>query len=250
MKINFFKRILFYFILSMLLVSRISLSMNNGIVFDGTRIIYPESEKNGVTFNITNNTERTYLLQSRVTSWYEDKNENGIIYDDNISNIPFIVVPPLSRFEPMEKITLHIRMINDILPKDRESVFSLSIKSIPNQERKVNEKRKLTLALQNNIKLFYRPNDLIKMNSASRLKSLKFEVTKNELVVKNPTPYYITLSELKVGDVNLLNAGERMIAPFDEKSYSFKLVPNIVVKWKIIDDDGRLSDVAERKIKI
>lgn len=249
MKINFFNLMLIFFILPMLLVSQFSFSKNNGITFDGTRVIYPESASNGVAFNITNNTNETYLLQARVKNWYEGRNESDAIYDNSINNIPFIVVPPLSRFESMEKITLHIRMTNDILPKDRESVFSLSIKSIPNQGSKNNEKNKLILALQNNIKLFYRPSNLVEMDSNSRLNSLIFEACESELVVKNPTPYYITLSELMIGDVNLLSSGERMISPFGNKSYSFKLSKNDIVKWKIIDDDGRVSDLAERKIK-
>ncbi|HGV9233730.1 TPA: molecular chaperone, partial [Providencia rettgeri] len=167
--INFYKKK--YFLYCLFLISYFSYSMNSGLLLEGTRVIYSENEKNGVTFNITNNTDKNFLLQSRILEWDKikssDEAKNNVLKKRNNDELPFIVVPPLSRFESEQKMTLHIQMIKDTLPKDRESIFSLSLKTIPSQE-KSDKNNKLIIALQNNIKLFYRPSDLIEMDSNSK----------------------------------------------------------------------------------
>ncbi|MGF7458388.1 fimbrial biogenesis chaperone, partial [Providencia rettgeri] len=221
------------------------------LLLEGTRVIYPENAKNGVTFNITNNTDKIFLLQSRILEWDNPKSSDEVI--DNIlkknkkCELPFIVVPPLSRFESEQKMTLHIQMIKDTLPKDRESIFSLSLKTIPNQERS-DKNNKLIIALQNNIKLFYRPSNLIEMDSNSKLNSIQFNISEKKLIVKNTTPYYLTLSKLSLNNINLLSNGDNMIAPFEELNYSSDKTLNNIIQWQILDDDGRMSEIAERII--
>lgn len=247
---NFYKKK--YFLYCLFLMSYFSYSMNSGFLLEGTRIIYSENTQNGVTFNITNNTDRTFLLQSRILEWNKIKSSDeavkkNILKKNNNDEFPFIVVPPLSRFEPEQKMTLHIQMIKDSLPKDRESIFSLSLKTIPNQE-KSDKKNKLIIALQNNIKLFYRPSDLIEMDSNSRLNSIQFNIDKKKLTVKNTTPYYLTLSKLSSNKINLLRNGDNMIAPFEEIDYLSDKELNNIIQWQILDDDGRMSRIAERII--
>lgn len=240
-----------YFFYCLFFMSYFSYSMNSGLILDGTRVIYPENAKNGVTFNITNNTDKIFLLQSRISEWDNPKSSDEVI--DNIlkknkkCELPFIVVPPLSRFESEQKMTLHIQMIKDTLPKDRESIFSLSLKTIPNQER-LDKNNKLIIALQNNIKLFYRPSNLIEMDSNSKLNSIQFNISDKKLIVKNTTPYYLTLSKLSSNNINLLSNGDNMIAPFEELNYSSDKTLNNIIQWQILDDDGRMSEIAERII--
>ena len=138
-------------------------------------------------------------------------------------------------------------MIKDTLPKDRESIFSLSLKTIPNQE-KSDKNNKLIIALQNNIKLFYRPSDLIEMDSNSKLNGIEFNINNKKLTVKNTTPYYLTLSKLSSNKINLLSNGNNMIAPFEEIDYLSDKELNNIIQWQILDDDGRMSKVAERII--
>ena len=247
--INFYKKK--YFLYCLFLISYFSYSMNSGLLLEGTRVIYSENEKNGVTFNITNNTDKNFLLQSRILEWDKikssDEAKNNVLKKRNNDELPFIVVPPLSRFESEQKMTLHIQMIKDTLPKDRESIFSLSLKTIPSQEKsdKIN---KLIIALQNNIKLFYRPSDLIEMDSNSKLNGIEFNINNKKLTVKNTKPYYLTLSKLSSNKINLLSNGNNMIAPFEEIDYLSDKELNNIIQWQILDDDGRMSKVAERII--
>ncbi|HHD7739212.1 molecular chaperone [Providencia rettgeri] len=247
--INFYKKK--YFLYCLFLISYFSYSMNSGLLLEGTRVIYSENEKNGVTFNITNNTDKNFLLQSRILEWDKikssDEAKNNVLKKRNNDELPFIVVPPLSRFESEQKMTLHIQMIKDTLPKDRESIFSLSLKTIPSQE-KSDKNNKLIIALQNNIKLFYRPSDLIEMDSNSKLNGIEFNINNKKLTVKNTTPYYLTLSKLSSNKINLLSNGNNMIAPFEEIDYLSDKELNNIIQWQILDDDGRMSKVAERII--
>ncbi|UEK61559.1 MULTISPECIES: fimbrial biogenesis chaperone [Providencia] len=246
---NFYKKKYFFYCL--FLMSYFSYSMDSGLLLEGTRVIYSENAKNGVTFNITNNTDKIFLLQSRISEWDKikstDEVKSNISKKNNIHELPFIVVPPLSRFEPEQKMTLHIQMIKDTLPKDRESIFSLSLKTIPNQE-KLDKKNKLIIALQNNIKLFYRPDNLIEMDLNSKLDSIQFNISEKKLIVKNTTPYYLTLSKLSSNKINLLSNGDNMIAPFGEVNYLSDKELNNIIHWQILDDDGRMSRIAERII--
>lgn len=47
----------------------------DGIKLQSTRVIYPGESHNGITFTVTNNTAKPFLLQSRVIPWQADEQE-------------------------------------------------------------------------------------------------------------------------------------------------------------------------------
>lgn len=101
----------------------------DGIKLQSTRVIYPGESHNGITFTVTNNTAKPFLLQSRVIPWQADEQDN--VSGNQSGGVPFIVLPPLQRLEASDALTLRIRLTRNTLPKDRESVFILSLKTIP-----------------------------------------------------------------------------------------------------------------------
>ena len=129
----------------------------DGIKLQSTRVIYPGESHNGITFTVTNNTAKPFLLQSRVIPWQADEQDN--VSGNQSGGVPFIVLPPLQRLEASDALMLRIRLTRNTLPKDRESVFILSLKTIPGQEKNT-DSASLTLAMQNNLKLFYRPEGM------------------------------------------------------------------------------------------
>lgn len=210
-----------------------------GIALESTRVIYPGTATKGITFTVTNRTEQTYLLQSRVVQW-------GMASDESApaSVAPFIVVPPLARFAPDEALTLRILLTKQDLPTDRESVFGLSLKAIPNQSPPGDESQneaKMILALQNNLKLFYRPASLVEMSAKARAEALRFSLQNNELKAHNPTPYYITLGEIKTDNQPVIPGEQRMLAPFSTVNLKLYGERPKSLSWQIIDDDGRLT---------
>nr|MDQ6119422.1 fimbria/pilus periplasmic chaperone [Klebsiella pneumoniae subsp. pneumoniae] len=90
-----------------------------------------------------------------------------------------------------------MRLTRNTLPKDRESVFILSLKTIPGQEKNT-DSASLTLAMQNNLKLFYRP-EMPEYDVSEFAREIRFISQSGELKVINPTPYYLTFRSLSVG---------------------------------------------------
>ena len=73
---------------------------------------------------------------------------------------PLVVLPPLQRVEPSERSVVRITKTPeaDRLPQDRESVFYFNLREIPPKSTKTNV---MQLALQTQIKLFYRPKAIV-----------------------------------------------------------------------------------------
>lgn len=234
-------------------------SEGEGIALESTRVIYPASEKNGIKFTVINRTPYVYLLQSRILPWGREELTAKRIHEgevnmsieptlQNKSEVatisPFIVLPPLIRFAPDDVITLRIRLTKNDLPKNRESIFILSLKAIPSQQKQADvfdeSGAKMVFALQNNLKLFYRPEGIAVMNANERAKALKFSKEGTQLMINNPTPYYVTLGQVKVDSIPLDLSQQRMLAPFSSAVYDLiHKDGDKMVSWQLIDDEGQ-----------
>lgn len=209
----------------------------DGIKLQSTRVIYPGESHNGITFTVTNNTAKPFLLQSRVIPWQADEQDN--VSGNQSGGVPFIVLPPLQRLEASDSLTLRIRLTRNTLPKDRESVFILSLKTIPGQEKNT-DSASLTLAMQNNLKLFYRPEGMPEYDVSEFAREIRFISQSGELKVINPTPYYLTFRSLSVGKYPVeKNALSKMIPPFGEQRYPLSSGARGQVTWSLIDGEGR-----------
>ncbi|MBC5027565.1 molecular chaperone, partial [Klebsiella pneumoniae] len=134
---------------------------------------------------------------------------------------------------------LRIRLTRNTLPKDRESVFILSLKTIPGQEKNT-DSASLTLAMQNNLKLFYRPEGMPEYDVSEFAREIRFISQSGELKVINPTPYYLTFRSLSVGKYPVeKNALSKMIPPFGEQRYPLSSGARGQVTWSLIDGEGR-----------
>lgn len=159
-------------------------SANAAIALDRTRAIINGDEKS-ISLNISNeNKQLPYLAQG----WIE--NEKG----EKITK-PFTVLPPVQRIEPNERSQIKIQSLPDVmsLPQDRESVFYFNLREIPPVSNKPNS---LQLALQTRIKLFYRPKLIIPSREQLEnpwQKELTLNRQGDKYIIKNPTPYYITI---------------------------------------------------------
>ncbi|OAT34601.1 fimbrial biogenesis chaperone [Proteus myxofaciens] len=241
---------------------------SNGVKLESTRVIYPGTAKNGINFTVTNQTSDLFLLQARVIPWGKieqnnNKNsvqdiavntENKAIEETAITDIetPFIVLPPLTRFEPEEAKTLYIRLTKNNLPQDRESVFTLSLKTIPSQSTPENAvlegKTKMVLAIENNLKLFYRPEGIENIGDEDRAKALSFSLQGSSLIVKNPTPYYITLNKVTLDSHEISLEKQRMLTPFSDEIYPLPSSHYKKVSWQIIDDYGQSTPLETKSL--
>ncbi len=211
-----------------------------GISFYVLRVIYPASAKQGVTLTMNNKSAAPYLVQSWIRPVDSKTGDVDLNYGGQ-PKMPFIVTPPLARLEANGELTLRIRSNGEALPADRESVFFISMKAIPAKEAtdKQEATGQMAVTVVSNMKLFYRPEGLAKRAVADVASQLRFHREGNTLVAENPTPYWLTFSQLQVGSSALDKPALRlMVPPKGLQRYALPQGANGNVSWKLIDEDG------------
>lgn len=221
--------------------------VRDGITLQSTRVIYPQTKTKGVTFALKNDTQGAYLIQSRVDNVSPDKLRTESTLQQQETS-PFVVLPPLRRLDAGEPLTLTIRRTHNIQPEDRESVFFLQIKAIPavstNNSGPVSAgKFRVMLALQNTLKLFYRPEKLPTMTLSQISDKLRFSQQQGKLTVSNDSPYFVTFYSLTVGGKAVAaEALFQMVAPFGQQTYPLASPSSGEISWQLINDYGRASE--------
>nr|WP_275369393.1 molecular chaperone [Xenorhabdus bovienii] len=204
-----------------------------GVVIGGTRIVYI-SDRKEASISISNpETDVSYLIQS----WVQDEN--------NETKVPFIITPPLFKLTAGNENILRIVKTGENLPNDKESLFWLNVKSIPGTVK--SDQNQLQITVKSRFKLFYRPVGLTD-NASIAYKALEFKIVGHKLIAENPTPYYISFSDLTTGN-NSINheiklAG--MISPYGQLSWDIPVKNINYVTWKTINDFGGVTPEEKR----
>lgn len=223
-----------------------------GLSFNQFRLVYPAEEKKGITWSLTNNTDRPYLMQS----WVRPMDFTTGLPAAEVDNkapaaaIPLMVTPPLKRLDPGEQLTLRIRLTEMSLPQDRESVFYLSVKGIPSIPDKASQTGgQLVIAVVNNMKLFYRPEGLPAGGVVKASRQLRFSLQNDVLVVDNPTPFYINFSQVTVGG-RPLPAGElsKLVPPKGQQRYPVTSGVRGTVEWQVLDEDSQRTPLQQQAL--
>ncbi|CNG41056.1 fimbrial biogenesis chaperone [Yersinia frederiksenii] len=213
-------------------------SVQASVVISGTRVIYPENQKE-VTVKVTNMGSGPVVLQS----WIDNGDVNA---RPETLKVPFVLTPPINRVEPNKSQTLRISYTGTTLPKDRESVFWLNVLEIPAKADANSKQNYLQMAYRSRIKLFFRPQGLIG-NPNDAAKSLVWTKVSGGLKATNSTPFHISL--VTVG-VNIGGKPSRiegqMISPND--SMKFALPDNSSVSTvdiEFINDYGAVNKLSQ-----
>ncbi|MDE9591027.1 molecular chaperone, partial [Xenorhabdus bovienii] len=79
-------------------------------------------------------------------------------------------------------------------------------------------------------------------------KTLKFRTDGHKLIVENPTPYYVSFSELTTenGIKNYEIQSPGMIPPFEQLSWDIPIKNINKVTWKTINDFGGITPEEKR----
>ena len=156
--------------------------------------------------------------------------------------VPFAVTPPLYRLDPKNAVQLRVNRLSDTLPADRESVFYLNNLAIPPKKGEKNYQKAvqsgLQFAVNTRIKLFYRPaaiNDAAAVKAAPE--KLTVTLSGKTIVVKNPTPWFVTMSQLVMNGKAIATNKDTMIAPFGELSLPAS-VQHGTFSYSTVDDRG------------
>ena len=214
-------KLLFLMLLTLCVINQAYAAVSLG----ATRVIYFAGEKQ-VKLPVINNDEKRYLIQSWIEN-SEGKKDNS-----------FVITPPLFSMQGKKENTLRIiDATNNKLPKARETLFWLSVKSIPAVEKSLANENMLQLAIISKIKFFYRPKDLT-ISPDENYKKLQFKRNNDTLIIKNPTPYFITMTELELGGKKLENT---MVPPFEDKSISIPTSAYGKLSFQTINDYGAIT---------
>lgn len=209
-----------------------SMNANAGVALGATRIIYPAGNKQ-VQLAVTNNDAKsTFLIQSWIDDAKGAKNNN------------FIITPPLFAMKGKKENSLRIiDTSNNQLANDRETLFWLNVKAIPAMNKEKASENSLQLAIVSRIKLFYRPQNLT-MPPDEAPEKLRFSHKEDSLVLVNPTPYYITVTELNAGKQSLSNT---FVPPYGESLVTLPPNAGREISYRTINDYGALTPVMKGK---
>lgn len=232
MKISFSS---FIFTLASVLIA---FSAHSAVIISGTRVIYPEKDKE-VSIKMNNNGKSPVLVQS----WIDSGDRNS--RPDN-AQAPFALTPPINRIDPGKGQSLRIRYTGEPLPKDKESIFYLNVLEVPAKVSNAEGKNMLQMAFRSRLKVFFRPSGLaISANDA--LQQLSWSRKGTTVTVSNPTPYFINLayfSEDREGKSSIGNGG--MIAPGATKTFTLSRNSGNYYPF-IINDYGAMRIIETEK---
>ncbi|QPR86566.1 fimbrial biogenesis chaperone [Aeromonas hydrophila] len=145
---------------------------------------------------------------------------------------PFAVTPPLAKLERDSQQLLRVHYAGSGLPEDRESMYWLAVQEIP---QKADGQNVVQLAVQQRIKVFYRPQGL-PGKAIEVPKALMLSLKEHKLTINNPTPYFINLSSVAQGERDL---GGDTIAPFGALVLpASDLASNAALSLTIVNDFG------------
>ncbi|MBC3378341.1 molecular chaperone [Serratia fonticola] len=216
------KKLLTVLVASLLVIAN---TVQAGVIIGGTRLIYDGAKKES-SLSINNPDKMPYLIQS----WVESTTEGG-------EKAPFMITPPLFRLNSGQENVLRIVYTGNNLPLDKESLYWMSIKSIPATKKDEGEnKNTLQIAVKTRIKLIYRPAGL-NGNPEEVADKLIWQRSGNSLKVTNPTPFYMNFQEVKVAGLEVKEV--TYVAPGATASFALPSGANSnSVSWKIINDYG------------
>ena len=182
------------------------------VTIGGTRVVYPLDQRE-VTVKLDNDSAAPSLVQVWMDDGHPDAKPGDI-------KVPFVITPPIFRMDAKKSQTLRVIYSGEALPTDRESVYWLNVLDIPPKAANKDDANVLQLAYRTRIKVFVRPPKLAgKPEDAPAQLSWKITAApggKGEaLSVSNPTPYYVSFSEVDVESSGHTYKNEQggMVAP-------------------------------------
>jgi len=224
-----------YLTLIFILLNLLWKSSFAGVTLTGTRIVFIEGQKEKIV-----RTSNKGDVPALVQVWID---EGQPAVEGTEHETPFMAIPPLFRIEPGKGQSVRVRYLGQSLPQDRESLFWFNLLEIPPEGGEDAPSERLTLAFKTRIKLFYRPLAL-KESSAEQGIKIDWKIGKNnQLVVTNPTPYYLSFYSVEVGAGNGKQAiSLSMLTPFSEQKIA--LPPTLrnetlsEINFELINDYG------------
>ncbi|TXE24477.1 molecular chaperone [Serratia marcescens] len=235
-----------------------------GFGLNRSRAVVMADGSKGTQVAALNNSDATYLVENRIYP------ANGLTgYPQAAPGAagvagapaPLIVTPPLRRLGPQARLPLRLLVTpGNALPTDRESLFFLSSKAIPSvPPRQAGaggaDGPRVVMALQQFIKLYYRPAGLKPhaIFDGDVAGQLQVRLAGGRLRVTNPTPYHIAFGVLSVGGKPVASEALRVLTPpKGEQDYPLPAGAGHAgerVTWRVIDEFGLVTDLQTQVLR-
>jgi len=233
-----------------------------GLVIQGSRIIYEEA-RGEATVQMQYVGDSPILLQA----WLET--EDGTGGNPGDGEVPFILMPAVTRLDPGNGQTIRILRTGEGLPQDRESLFyfnTLEVPPAPTAQVAAGDAF-MQFSIRGQFKLFYRPKGL-PAPADKAIEMMQFSLAETsedgrvQLRVRNTSLYHVTFSTVKLrapgaaADSDALasfrhdSPGVRMVPPMGEivlalewgsLSAGMPVPADVEVDFTIINDAGGLQ---------
>ncbi|MEQ0876892.1 fimbria/pilus periplasmic chaperone [Enterobacter vonholyi] len=199
---------------------------------EGTRVIIHQGELSA-SLTLSNSEKQPTMVQI----W----SDNGDpLTPPEKTTAPLIAVPPVFSMKPGEVRVVQIMLTSTgILSKDKESLFWLNIYQIPPNTAGVSGVMQVVLPLRLRMKVFIRPegvDDPVEQDGNKLLFSLQSTQNGQNIVVKNPTPWHMTLTNMSFMGTGI---GGVIVEPVSSVSIPVELGKGAQpLKYELINDHG------------
>lgn len=198
---------------------------------EGTRVIFNSGESVS-SVNLINSGEMPALVQL----WFD---EGDVFAAPENARTPVIAIPPVFRLQPGELRDIKLQLVSrDKLPRDREALYWLNIYQVPPNTFSPGTAKRVILPLRLRMKVFIRPATVLRPDETDgqRLQFRFKDNSRKVIIISNPSPWYMTLSALSVGNEN---TGGMMLAPGESKEVALRNKINSArVQYEIVNDHG------------
>jgi P pilus assembly protein, chaperone PapD len=225
----------------------ISINASAGVTLKGTRVIFDASK-----FSHSAVVKNTNAYDVIVQTWVDDGDLGN---QPNNAEAPIITKPSVFSLKKGESQVIELINISERNP-EREKLYWLNIHEIPPVNNGDNgEEQKLTLTMQTQYKVFYRPLGYEKFDK-KLLKDVIISSRCNDntdtndcsLTLDNKTSFHVNIAGVAIGDYIVENYPQ-VIKPNSLKTIPLSNNPNSdEVKLDLIGDDGFIFSVV-KKIK-
>ncbi|AIU74640.1 pilus assembly protein [Hafnia alvei FB1] len=199
---------------------------------EATRVVFNDGETEASLQLVNKN---TYPVV--VQAWSDDGDPQAT---PDKSASPVLVLPAVFKLQPEEMTNLRLIVMDNPLPKDRESMFWLNIYEIP-PRLAGDSVQKITIALRTQMKLFLRPKGLGKPEKSIGQK-ITFMRQNESLTIENPTEFYLSLIGVTINNIPL------DIGTLPPKSHHQITLPSGLentskkISFSLINDEGNYWD--------
>lgn len=211
-----------------------------GLKLDHTRLSISDSESATATLIVTNNSNKTWLIQSRVL-----KSLAEINVSTRNRETEFFVQPPIVKLASGQAQTLRIIRIKPHSSPDREIMDYVYVKAIPssspvNFSTGEQENNHISVSLGMVVKLIAAPHGL-SVSPDAAASGIIFKNVNGMIEVSNDSPRYISFSYLNINGVMAdWRKNDRTIAPFNKTkiNMSFHKSARNKATWTVINTLG------------